>query len=110
ADPASAVDWGSGHWLRYEDSQGLAGDSGGGDCSFKPFVAPAAGTAPPAVDAECAAAEPPPPPPPQPPPPSGSGGGGHGDSLLLLLAGLVLILWKSNLRSGTGSRPQFRIR
>jgi len=107
ADPASAVDWGSGHWLRYEDSQGVAGDSGGGDCSFKPFVAPAAGAAPPAVDAECAAAEPPPPPPP--PPPPARGGGGQGDSLLLLLVGLLLILWRRDLHSGAGSRRQFRI-
>ena len=54
ADPATAVDWGSGHWLGYENSQGAAGDSGGGNCSFKPFVAAAAGTAPPAEEAECA--------------------------------------------------------
>jgi hypothetical protein len=86
-DPSSAVDWGSGHWLRYEDVDGVAGDVGGADCSFKPFVAPTAGAAPPAAEANCRAAEPPPPPPP-PPPPSGGGGGGAGIGLLLLLIGL----------------------
>jgi hypothetical protein len=110
ADPASAVDWGSGHWLRYEDSQGAAGDSGGGDCSFKPFIAAAAGTAPPGEVAACAAAEPPPPPPPPPlPPPPNRGGGGDGSGLLLMLLGLFLILRWGDLGSTTGSRP-FRTR
>ncbi len=83
ADPASAVDWGSGHWLGYEDETGAVGDTGGADCSFKPFVAPAAGAAPPATGIECGAANPPPPPPP-PPPPNGGGGGGDGSGLALL--------------------------
>ena len=48
ADPATAVDWGGGHWVGYENAQGVAGDSGGGDCSFKPFIAADAGAAPPA--------------------------------------------------------------
>ena len=56
ADPASAVDWGSGYWLGYEDETGTIGDTGGADCSFKPFVAPAAGAAPPATGIDCGAA------------------------------------------------------
>jgi hypothetical protein len=87
-DPESAVDWGSGHWLGYEDTLGVPGDVGGADCSFKPFVAPAAGTAPPAGEMDCHAAVPPPPPPP--PPPGGDGGGGSGTGLLLLLTVLAL--------------------
>jgi hypothetical protein len=89
-DPASAVDWGSGHWLGYEDTVGVLGDVGGADCSFKPFIAPAAGTAPPAEEADCHAAAPPPPPPP-PPPGGGGGGGGSGTGLLLLLAALAML-------------------
>ena len=85
-DPSSAVDWGSGHWLRYEDEAGTDGDAGGADCSFKPFVAPEAGAAAPATNVECGATTPPPPPPP--PPPRG-GGGGDGSSLLLALLGLL---------------------
>ena len=104
ADPATAVDWGNGHWVGYEDSQGEAGDSGGGDCSFKPFLAASAGTAPPAEMAACSAAQPPPPPP---PPPPGRGGGGEGSGLLLMLAGLLLILLKRGLGGATGSRIQF---
>ncbi len=65
-DPASAVDWGSGAWLRYENTNGTAGDGGGADCSFKPFIAPQAGAAAPATEAECRAVTPPPPPPPPP--------------------------------------------
>ncbi len=106
ADPASAVDWGSGHWLRYENAQGTDGDSGGADCSFKPFLAAASGAAPPAGEAECVAAEPPPPPPP--PPPPGRGGGGHGATLLLLLVALLPILRKRNPHGATGSRFPFR--
>ena len=54
-DPATAVDWGSGHWLRYEGADGAQGDAGGVDCSFRPFVAPAAGAAAPANEAPCGA-------------------------------------------------------
>lgn len=81
-DPASAVDWGGGAWTGYENAAGAAGDSGGADCSFKPFIAPAAGAAPPAGEARCAAAEPPP------PPADRDGGGGGGWGLLFLLLGL----------------------
>ena len=105
ADPATAVDWGGGHWVGYENAQGVAGDSGGGDCSFKPFVAADAGASPPAAATECRAAQPPPPPPPPPPP---RGGGGEGSGLLLMLAGLLLILWKRGLGGATRSRLSFR--
>jgi hypothetical protein len=88
-DPASAVDWGNGAWLRYENTVGTAGDTGGSDCSFKPFVAPAAGTAAPAA-ADCREQATPPPPPPPPPPPKG-GGGGDGSGLLALLLGLLAV-------------------
>ena len=88
-DPASAVDWGNGAWLRYEDTLGVDGDVGGADCSFKPFIAPQAGAAPPATLADCRAAAPPPPPP---PPPPNRGGGGEGSGLFLLLLGLLTIL------------------
>jgi hypothetical protein len=97
ADPATAADWDGGHWVRYEDSEGTDGDTGGADCSFKPFVAPEAGAAAPAEVAACGAAEPPPPP--SPPPPD-RGGGGDGSGLLLMLMGLILIL----------STPRFAVR
>jgi hypothetical protein len=108
ADPASAVDWGGGHWLGYEDALGEDGDSGGGNCSFKPFIAPAAVSAPPTEVAVCGAAELPPPPPP--PPPPNRGGGGEGSGLLLLLLGLFLILWMRSLGCSAGSRIPFRTR
>jgi hypothetical protein len=78
------VDWGNGSWQRYEDVEGDAGDIGGADCSFKPFIAPAAGAAPPA-EAACREADAPPPP----PPPPNRGGGGDGSGLLLLLLALL---------------------
>lgn len=87
ADPSTAVDWGSGHWLRYEDSGGDEGDAGGTDCSFRPFVAPEAGATAPTTEVECGVSTPPPPPPP-PPPPRG-GGGGDSTGLVLLLLGLL---------------------
>ena len=90
-DPASAVDWGNGAWLRYEDTMGVDGDVGGADCSFKPFIAPQAGAAPPATESDCRAAASPPPPPP-PPPPNRGGGGGEGSGLVLLLVALLTAL------------------
>ena len=39
ADPASAVDWGGGHWLGYENAQGDGRRFRRRDCSFKPFIA-----------------------------------------------------------------------
>ena len=86
-DPATAVDWSGGAWRRYEDVEGAAGDTGGGSCAFKPFVAPSAGAAPPAAAAECREAGATPPPPP--PPPNRGGGGGGGCGLLALLIGLL---------------------
>ncbi len=61
-NPATAADWASGHWVRLEDSANAESDVGGIDCSFKPFVAPAAGVSAPANPATCQAATPPPPP------------------------------------------------
>jgi hypothetical protein len=101
ADPATAVDWGGGHWLQYEDNEGTDGDTGGADCSFKPFVAPDAGAAAPVEVATCGAAEPPPPP----PPPPDRGGGGDGSELLLMLLGLLLILSPSRPIGATGRLP-----
>jgi len=95
-DPASAVDWGSGAWLRYENVEGDDGDIGGADCSFKPFIAPEAGSAPPA-EAPCREAATPPPPPP-PPPPNHGGGGGDGSSLVLLLLAFLPIARRINGR------------
>jgi hypothetical protein len=89
ANPATAVDWGSGHWLRYENVLNVEGDVGGVDCSFQPFVATQAGAAPPATAATCRAATPPPPPP---PPPSGSDGGGGGGTLGLATLLMLLLL------------------
>jgi hypothetical protein len=85
-DPATPVDFAAGRWTGYEDARGVDGDSGGVDCSAQPFVAPAAGTAPPAGAATCSAAQAPAPPPP--PPPTGGGGGAFDWGLLaaLLLA------------------------
>ncbi len=96
ANPATAVDWGSGAWLRYESALGTLGDIGGTSCPFRPFIAPAANTAPPATNATCAAATPPPPPPP--PPPNNGGGGGGGDSLGLL--GLLIGLFALSSKAG----------
>jgi hypothetical protein len=87
ADAATAVDWGNGAWLRYENALGVAGDVGGTSCAFRPFIAMQAGAAPPAAAANCAAAAPPPAPPPPPPPPRGGGGASIG--LLALLLGLA---------------------
>jgi hypothetical protein len=87
SDPASAVDWAGGHWVRYQNVEGADGDTGGADCSFRPFIAPQAGATPPAGDVACRAANTPEPPPP--PPPSRGGGGGDGSSLLLMLLALL---------------------
>jgi len=87
SDPSSAVDWGGGAWLRYEDTLGVDGDAGGEDCSFRPFIAPAAGAAAPA-EAACREQATPPPPP---PPPGGGGGGGEGSGLLAMLVGLFAL-------------------
>jgi hypothetical protein len=56
SNPATAADWSSGHWIRYEDTLGSESDIGGTDCNFKPFVAPQADAAPPLTTASCVAA------------------------------------------------------
>jgi hypothetical protein len=91
ADPATAVDWGGGAWLRYENAQGVAGDVGGVSCAFRPFIAPQANTTPPPMNAACAAAAPPSPPPPSPPNNRGGGGGGASLELLGFLLGLLAL-------------------
>lgn len=101
ADPATAVDWGGGSWLRYESALGTAGDIGGTSCPFRPFIAPQANTAPPAASATCAAATPPPPPPPPPPNNGGGGGGGASPGLLWLLLGLFS-LHRASRKSSSG--------
>ncbi len=87
ADPASAADWAAGHWVRYNDAAGVAGDIGGTDCTIRPFMGPAAGAMPPINTANCSAVPPPPPPPP-PPRPSGGGGGSLGWLLIVVLLGM----------------------
>jgi len=92
ANPATAADWATGHWVRYEDARNADGDAGGNDCSFKPFVAMQADAAPPATTATCRAAAPAPPPPPPPPPPSSGGrGGGAIDWAMVALALAILL-------------------
>ncbi|HLG52514.1 MAG TPA: M14 family zinc carboxypeptidase [Steroidobacteraceae bacterium] len=49
SDPSTAVDWNSGNWVRYENATGVAGDVGGTDCTFRPFIATQAAAAPPAT-------------------------------------------------------------
>jgi hypothetical protein len=49
ANPATAADWSSGHWIRYEDAMGADSDAGGLDCNFKPFIASQPDAAPPAM-------------------------------------------------------------
>ena len=88
-DPATPADFAAGRWTGYEDARGVDGDTGGVDCSARPFVAPAAGALPPAA-ATCTAAQAPAPPPP-PSPPSGGGGGGGAFDWWLLAAVLPAI-------------------
>ena len=90
ANPATASDWGSGHWIRYEGDQGAEADAGGTDCTFKPFIAAQAEAAPPTTTESCIAAIVEPTPPPAPPPSGGrSSGGGAPDVLLLIAAALL---------------------
>jgi Zinc carboxypeptidase len=84
ANPATAVDWSSGHWINYESATTADSDAGGVDCGFKPFIAAQADAAPPATAANCsAAAVTPAPPPPAPAPDRSSGGGGATDAFVL---------------------------
>lgn len=88
ANPATAVDWDSGHWIRYENALNAEGDVGGTDCGFKPFIATQGDATPPATAAACVATTvapvPPPVPPPAPTPPSQSSGGGGLDAFFIL--------------------------
>lgn len=86
ANPATVVDWGSGHWVRYESASMAQGDTGGADCSFRPFLAAQADATPPTATTCRAAATPPPTPPPS------SGGGGGGGSLGFATLCLLLLL------------------
>jgi hypothetical protein len=56
SNPATAVDWSDGHWVRYENAANVESDSGGADCEFKPFIAPQADAAPAAAAAACVTA------------------------------------------------------
>ena len=74
ADPSTVVDFENGGWTGYEDGNGIAGDTGGVDRSFRLTINPMPSAAP--------------------PPPSGGGGGGGGSVSLLIviaLSGLVLL-------------------
>jgi hypothetical protein len=101
-DPATPVDWSSGHWAGYDGLSGGEDDAGGADCTFKPFIAAQADAAPPAQAGACASTVTPPPAP-APPPSTArrSGGGGAPDALLLLA--LALICARDSTRS---SRPR----
>ena len=90
ADPGTRVDWSSGHWTGYEDTELVAGDSGGSDCKFVTFVTADQSSAP-AQDEPCRALVVTPPPPPPSPNPGGGGGGGGGGSSLWLLPLLTII-------------------
>jgi hypothetical protein len=93
ADPSSPVDFGGGHWTGLESAPGETGDTGGPDCSFKPFVAadPAAGAP---AQVACSAFAPTPV---QPPSGGGGAGGGGGSGSLGLLA-LGALLWRRRCR------------
>lgn len=58
ARPATVADWRDGHWTGYESGSGMAGDSGGMDCTARPFAAPAGmeNVEPPASGGRCSAA------------------------------------------------------
>ena len=92
ADPSSPVDFAGGHWTGLESAPGQTGDTGGPDCSFKPFVAVDDAAAPPApVMCSAFATDPV-------EPPSGGGtgggGGGGGGTAALGLLGLGALLWR----------------
>ncbi|MEO1574523.1 MAG: M14 family zinc carboxypeptidase, partial [Pseudomonadota bacterium] len=79
ADPATAVDWGGGHWTGYDDEFGESGDVGGDDCQITVRAAPAGGSAPAGSSVACKASFVAPAPAPAPAPivtPQRSGGGG----------------------------------
>ncbi|GAA4356862.1 M14 family metallopeptidase [Kangiella marina] len=75
ADPSTVVDWNSGAWIRYENSDGQAGDSGGIDSSYNLSVSNQGLTL-------------------TEPQSSGGGGGSFSWSLVTLLSLFGLIGWK----------------
>jgi hypothetical protein len=131
ADPATAVDWQDGAWSGLEDAAGLAGDSGGADCTLRPYASPNASDPAPTAAGACRAAGDNPPaglaplpasllpprtcitpnslpqtPAPPPPAPPRSGGGGHA-SWLLILALLIALTGAASgrpRRAGHASR------
>ena len=86
ADPATPADWVNGGWTGYEREDGQDVNSGGIDCTIKPFISPDAGAGAPATSANCRSVAVLPPPPPPQPVPTSSGGGGTGFWFLLLAA------------------------
>ena len=106
ANPATAADWESGHWVRLEDSQNAESDVGGTDCSFKPFAAPQDGAAPPAGSTVCAAATAPAAA--SPPPPSSGGGGGGGTFDWVTGVAMCLLLGRRRRRAHDQARTRQR--
>jgi hypothetical protein len=98
-DPATRVDWESGHWVGYEDEDGAATDTGGRDCTITVFVASDENAASPADrDPGCRTAQAPAP---APPPAAGGGGGGLA---LWLLPGLAAVAAGRRMRPRSGAR------
>jgi hypothetical protein len=89
SNPATAVDWSDGHWVRYENGANAESDSGGADCGFKPFIALQPDAAPPApVGCVTAVSTP------SPAPAARSRGGGG--SIDVLVAVLLVLLTSAN--------------
>lgn len=109
ANPATPVDWAAGHWTGYENETGVAGDTGGIDCSFTPWASgDAAAAAPAPVACRESATTPPPTPPPPAPPDGGSGGGGGGSAGVPLCLLALAVLVRSRRRRILGARDNRR--
>jgi Zinc carboxypeptidase len=80
SNPATAVDWSDGHWIRYESAANAVSDSGGADLEFKPFIALQADAAPPRTPA------------------ARSSGGGGGRIDFLIVAALIVLLARRVVR------------
>lgn len=87
-DPATIVGWSNGHWVGYEDDDGIASDLGGTDCNFTAFVAGDADAVAPTAASGCRATATTPP---TNPPADGSGGGGASLWWLSLLSVAALV-------------------
>jgi len=100
-NPATPVDFASGHWIGYENFKGDSGDIGGADCTLRLFAAADASAAPPLNDQNCN------------PPAKPSSGGGHIGWFLLALL-LCVSVSKSTYYSTryifriVASRPNWR--